>query len=233
MTEGSTKLPDLAPDLADDPFFELRIYRVAAGRARDMEARVQGELNTLFPKHGIRPLAGWSTVVSPISPAFIYVTPWRNMNERSAAWAGFYSDPLWAEVRNRTNNGSELVESYEIMFLRALTAWVGEEERPTFTELVIQNCAIGKTMAVTAELYGQMLPILAREGAHVHGIFDMISGRPMPTLVHIIGWNSLDQRAAAFEKLDERSNAKRAAGDGTLLDRAEQHLMKNVPVNWA
>jgi hypothetical protein len=232
MTADSTKLPDLAPDLDDDPFCELRIYRVAAGRARDMEARVQGELSTLFPKHGIRPLAGWSTVVSAVSPAFIYVTPWRNMNERSAAWAGFYSDPKWAEVRTRTNAGSELVESFEIMFLRAITPWLGEVERSAFTELVIQNCAIGRTLAVTAELKDHSVPILTREGAHVCGTFDMMSGRPLPTLASFIGWDSLDQRDTALAKLDERLESSRAAGNPVLIDRAEQHLMKRVPVNW-
>jgi NIPSNAP len=229
MMEGSTKLPDLA----DDPFCELRIYRVAAGRALDMEARVKGELNTLFPNHGIRPLASWTTMVSPVSPAFIYIMPWRNMNERSAAWAGFYTDPHWAEVRNRTNAGSELVESYEIMFVRAVTPWVGEVERPAFSELIIQNCTIGKIMAVTAELKDHYVPLLTGEGARVHGIFDMMSGRPLPTLATFIGWESLEQRTAAIAKFEKHLNDSRAAGEPVLLDRAEQHLMRHVAVDWA
>lgn len=219
--------------MTDDPFCELRIYRVAAGRGLDMAARVQGDLRTLFPSHGIRPLAGWSTLVSPVSPAFVYVTPWRNMNQRSASWAGFYADPQWAEVRARTNAGSELVESYEIMFLRAVTPWAGEAERCAFSELVIQTCAIGKTAAVTAELNQHMVPILADEGARVHGIFDMMSGRPLPSLVLLLGWDSLEQRAAAMTRLDARAQANRAAGNPVLLDRAEQHLLRHLPVDWA
>jgi NIPSNAP len=198
-----------------------------------MEARVQSELNTLFPRHGIRPLAGWSTIVSPVSPAFIYVTSWRNMNARSAAWAGFYSDPDWTEVRTRTNAGSELVESYEIMFLRAITPWAGEGEPPALSELIIQNSAIGKTLAVASEMKDHSLRILRDEGARVHGMFDMMSGRPLPTLASFIGWDSLDQRETALAKLDERANTQRDEGKPVLLDRAEQHLMKTVPVNWA
>ncbi len=217
----------------DDPFCELRIYRVAAGRALDMEARVQGDLRTLFPKHGIRPLAGWSTMVSPISPSFIYLTPWGNMNQRSASWAGFYSDPAWAEVRNRTNGSSELVESYEIMFVRAITPWGGQAEACAFSELIIQTCAIGKTMAVTAELNLRTLPILEGAGARVHGVFDMLSGRQLPSLAFLLGWDSLDQRSAALAGLDERVQASRAAGDPVLLERAEQHLMRHLPVDWA
>ena len=221
------------PDVGDDPFFELRIYRVAAGRAADMEARVQGDLRTLFPKHGIRPLAGWSTVVSPVSPSFIYLTPWRNMNERSASWAGFYSDTQWAEVRNRTNGSSELVESYEIMFVRGITQWGGQPEACAFSELIIQTCAIGKTVAVTVELKEHTIPTIAGEGARVHGVFDMMSDRPLPTLAYLVGWGSLEQRSAAMARLDERSQAMRAAGNPVLLDRAEQHLMRYLPVDWA
>jgi NIPSNAP len=233
MTEGSTKLPDLAPNLDDDPFCELRIYRVAAGRLHDMESRVRNDLRTLFPKHGIRPLAGWLTTVSPVSPAYVYVTPWRNMNERSAAWAGFYGDPEWAEVRTRTNAGNELVESYEIMFLRAVTPWSDAPALPAFSELIIQSTAVGKSSAVVAELNEAVLPILTGEGAHIMGVFDMMSGRPLPALVFLLGWDSLDQRSAAMTKLDHRTSAARAAGSPVLLDRAEQHLLRGVPVDWA
>jgi NIPSNAP len=229
MMAGSTKLPELD----SDPFWELRIYRVAAGRSRDMAARVQGDLCTLFPKHGIRPAAGWLTTVSPVSPAYVYVTPWRTMNERSAAWAGFYSDPEWAEVRTRTNAGSELVENYEIMFLRAVTPWSDAAVQPAFSELVIQSTAVGKSGAVMAELNDAVLPILKGEGAHVLGLFDMMSGRPLPALVFLLGWESLDQRAAALAKLEERAATVRITGNPVLLDRAEQHLLQQVPVDWA
>lgn len=219
--------------MTDDPFCELRIYRVAAGRALDMEARVQDDLCSLFPKHGIRPLAGWSTMVSPVSPSYIYLTPWANMNQRSASWAGFYSDPQWAEVRGRTNGASELVESYEIMLVRAIVPWSGQAETCAISELIIQNCAIGKTVAVTAELKDHTVPILTGQGARVHGVFDMMSGRPLPTLVFLVGWDSLEQRSAAMARLDERSQANRGSGGLVLLDRAEQHLMRHVPVNWS
>lgn len=216
-----------------DPFCELRIYRVAAGRALDMEARVQGDLRTLFARHGIRPLACWSTLVSPASPAFVYLTPWRNMNERSASWAGFYSDPDWAEVRARTNSGSELVESYEVMFVRAIVPWAEPAAAPAISELIFQSYAIGRTGAVTEELNRHTAPMLESAGARVHGIFDMISGRSLPTLAIFAGWDSLEQRSTAFARLDERANSRRASGAPVLLDRAEQHLMRYLAVDWA
>lgn len=231
--ESSTKLPESALDLADDPFCELRIYRVAAGRAHDMEARVTGDLCTLFPKNGIRPLASWSTLVSPVAPAFVYLTSWRNMNQRSASWAGFYRDPEWAEVRARTNAGSELVENYEIMFVRALSPWTGGVAQAAFSELIIQNTAVGKGVAVAAELAEYTFPALSAEGARVHGAFDLLSGRLLPAVALFVGWDSLDQRSHALTKLDGRCNALRAVGSPVLLDRAEQHLLRPLEVDWA
>ncbi|MEY4502542.1 MAG: hypothetical protein RIS52_2432 [Pseudomonadota bacterium] len=229
MTAGWTR----RPDLTSDSFCELRVYRVAAGRAREMEARVQQDLRTLFPKHGIRPHAGWSTIVSPVSPAYVYLTPWRTMEDRSTSWAHFYSDPEWAEVRARTNAGAELVESYEVMFVRAVSPWVAKADGLAFVELVIQATAIGKTAAVLAELDDHVLPTLKAAGAHVFGIFDMISGRALPAQVSIIGWESLEQRSAVNAQLQARANAIRGAGLASLFGRAEHHLMTDVPVDWA
>jgi hypothetical protein len=197
-----------------------------------MEARVQGDLRTLFARHGIRPLAGWFTMVSPVSPAFVYLTPWRNMNLRSASWAGFYGDPEWAEVRHRTNSGSELVESYEIMFLRTVTPWVDKVKNAAFSELIIQTTAIGKTGAVVAELRDYAIPALATAGARVHGTFDIMSGRSLPAIAVFVGWDSLEQRGGAMAKLDERLQAVRATGNDVLLERSEQHLLRAVEVDW-
>lgn len=223
----------LLPEPAADPIHELRIYRVAAGRARDMEARVQSDFRTLFPKHGIHPLACWSTVVSPVSPSFVYLTGWPGMEQRNAGWAGFYGDPEWAEVRARTNAGSELVESYEIMFVRPLSPWNGGVGQAAFSEMIIQNTAVGKGVAVAAELTEHTLPLLTAEGARVHGAFDLLSGRLLPAVALFVGWDSLDQRGAALTKLDERCNALRDAGSPVLLDRAEQHLLRPLEVDWA
>jgi len=61
----------------------------------------------------------------------------------------------------------------------------------------------------------------------------MMSGRPLPSLVLLVGWDSLDQWTAALAELDERSQASRSPAGPVLLDRAEQHLMRHLPVDWA
>ncbi|MDX9698740.1 MAG: NIPSNAP family protein [Rhodocyclaceae bacterium] len=218
----------------DDPILELRLYSVAPGRLQDMEDRVQKDLRTLFPRHGVRPHGGWSMVSGPASPLFVYLTPWRNMMERSKCWAGFYSDPGWAEARTRTNAGSELVESYEIMFLRAVCDWA---PAPTadcpIVEMVIQSVAIGQGPAVREEVLQTTLPTLEAAGATVFGAFDILSGRPLPSMVFFLGWRDMNQRAAALGRLDQRLSNTHVPGKAPLLGRAEQYLMRSVPVDWA
>jgi hypothetical protein len=173
-------------------------------------------------------------IAGPASPLFVYLTPWRHMMERSKCWAGFYSDPAWAEARTRTNAGSELVESYEIMFLRAVRDWA---PTPTadcpIVEMVIQSVTIGQAPAVREEVLHTTVPTLEAAGATVLGAYDILSGRPLPSMVFFIGWQDMEQRAAALSQLDQRLNAPRAGGKTQLLGRAEQYLMRSVPVDWA
>lgn len=223
-------------DIKDDPIYELRFYSVAPGRMRDMEARVQQDLRTIFPSHGIVPLGGWSVLAGPSTPMYVYLTPFRHMQERAEKWAGFYSDPAWAQCRARTNNGSELVERYDIVFLRPASEWVpvaSDAQAPALMEMVVQQVAMGQTTAVRQELLQGTLSTLQGAGATVHGLFDVMSGRPLPSVVYFVGWHSLDQRAQALEALDRRTQEARSQGRAPLLERADQYLMRHVPVDWA
>src|SRR5690606_40602329 len=106
----------------------------------------------------------------PALPMFIYLTPWRNMVERNRCWAGFYADPAWQEVRNRTNAGSELVTDYEIFFLRGMSPWRAlASDGGELDEVVIQRTLVGKGLASAAALRERELPALEQAGAQVQG----------------------------------------------------------------
>lgn len=223
----------------DDPIYELRLYSVEPGRIRDMERRVQQELNTLFPRHGVRPLGAWSLVAGPAAPLFVYLTPWRHMQQRTNSWAGFYADPKWAEVRTRTNAGSELVERYDILFLRALIDWQEpvsgghESAGAPLVEMVIQSVAVGRSAAVREEVMNLTVPALRAAGATVYGVFDVMSGRPLPCSVFFIGWQSSEQRTLTWDAIDRDAIEARSVGRASLLERADQYLMRPVKVDWA
>jgi hypothetical protein len=223
------ELPD-TPD--DDPVFELRLYRVEPGRRRDMEARVRDDLRILFPRHGIRPLGGWSMVAGPDAPLYVYLTPFHDMGRRMESWAAFGADPDWAECRARTNAGSELVQRYDILFLRAQRGWRPDPQpaaRP-LVEMRMQPVAVGKAAPVRSALQESVLPLLEAAGAHLNGCFDVTSGANLPAIVLFIRWEGLDQRAAALDRLD--ALLRQDAAMGQLFGRADQYLMEEAQVDW-
>lgn len=229
-------------NVPDDPVWELRLYAIAPNRSTDMERRVQDDLRTVFPHHGIRPAGGWTVVAGPALPMFVYITPWRNMNERSRNWAGFYVDPAWAEVRNRTNGPSELVERYEIMFLRATQPWTPLQDAKAggqLFEMLIQETAAGRGGPARSALLDMELPAYRRAGAEVVGSFDMLSGRPLPTIVTFLAWpdwsaRQRGQQALAADPELQASRRQQIETDGRcLLGRYESYLMDFVPVDWA
>lgn len=218
--------------------FELRFYSVEANRDADIRGRVQNDLKWLFPRHGIRPLGGWSALAAPSLPMFVYITPFENMIERDRCWAGFYSDPDWQEVRNRTNAGSELVEDYEIWFVREIAAWNEPEAPGGLHEILFLKTLVGKSGAAGKALVSSEFPALERAGAHVMGAFDVISGGTLPASVAFLRWPDFETRDAGMKALarDERLLATRTAEatefGRTLVGRTGSYLLDPVTVDW-
>jgi hypothetical protein len=230
----------MAPVAEDshDSFYELRLYLVAPDRLSEMERRISNHLVHLFSKNGIHPAIGWTTLVGPHVPLFIYLTPWRSFAERSKAWAAFYADAEWAKARASTNAGSELVERYEVLFLRALTPW-RFGLKGSLHEMVIQDTAIGQAAAVRSALDAVEAPAYQRAGALAFGAFDVLSGRPLPSLVSFASWQDFSARSAGVDKLasdallnEEHRQQRRALGH-PLLGRSEIYLLNPLDLNWS
>ncbi|MDN4572068.1 hypothetical protein DBB29_01085 [Pandoraea cepalis] len=219
----------------DESFVELRLYHVASGRMPDMRARLQEDLCRVFPRHGIVPAATWDVLAGPNTPLLAYVTPWPDMATRTRAWAGFYADPDWAEIRARTNAGSELVERFDILFLRAIVPWHLPENgvRPALTEMVVQSTTVGLSGAVRDEITHGLAPEVKGAGAHLYGAFDVTSGYTSPSAVYFIGWNDSEQRVAAQAAIDTRIRTRRHAHQPALLERADRYLMSEIKVDRA
>lgn len=219
--------------------YELRFYSVEAGRDRDMRARVKNDLKWLFPRHGIRPAGGWSALAAPELPLFIYITPFADMIERDRCWTGFYTDPDWQEVRNRTNAGSELVEDYQIWFVRELVGW---KEPPAtqdgLDELIFFKTLVGKSAAAGSALRESELPALERAGAAVHGAFDVVSGGTLPGSIVFLRWPDWETRRMGLAALagdaalaDSRA-AERLEFGHTLIGKTGSYLLDPVAVDW-
>lgn len=223
-----------------DRIYELRFYSVEAGRDRDIRGRVQNDLKWLFPRHGIRPAGGWSALAAPELPLFIYITPFENMIERDRCWGGFYSDPDWQEVRNRTNAGSELVEDYQIWFVRELTQWTSVAATPdSLDELVFFKTLVGKSGGAGQALRESELPALERAGAVVQGAFDVVSGGTLPGSIAFLRWPNWETRSAGMAGLMDdtalatRRTAERGEFGRPLIGRTGSYLLDPVAVDWA
>ena len=220
--------------LENDPFVELRFYYVAPGRMHDMVARAQNDLKKLFARHGVEPLAMWRVVSGPAVPAMVYLTPWTSMQQRSKSWAGFYADPDWASARERTNAGTELVERFEAIFLRSVIDWdacdvltpapVGSD---IIVEMVVQSVTVGRGAQVRATLIEQTLPALRAAGATVHGVFDVMTGRSLPSIVYFVSWpNSVAHYDARAD------DDHQIVTPGSVLERADHYVMRAIPIEW-
>lgn len=228
---------------SDELFYELRLYSIAPGRLADMANRFRNDLNTLFPKHGVLPLAGWTATAGMGMPRFVYMMPWHSLEQRARSLSAFAGDPQWAEVRNRTNGPSELVERYDIHLLKAITPLrpiaQGSSDTTAVYELAIQQVANGRAADVRQMLVEVELPAYVSAGAVVIGAFDMLFGPQLPSVVTLLKWPDEAARAAGLVALNadrslHQSRQEQIADSGRcLLGHADRYLLNVVDVQWA
>jgi hypothetical protein len=112
-------------DVGADQLYELRTYRVAAGRMQEEMDRAlscilspeEGGLG-LFARHGIpEPVAIWRAVAGAQLPCVVFLYPWQSAALRATAFNSFYVDADWRTERARTNDGSEIVDRMDDLLL--------------------------------------------------------------------------------------------------------------------
>ena len=201
-------------------FYELRLYQVERGRMNDMIARRKDALQTLFKRHGIAPLGNWYTSMGRNSPLFVYLMRWPDWETRQKAWAGFYSDPEWWAARESTNAGSELVERYELNFLKEIHPWVAHSDvsRLTF-ELHITKIDIGRSAAAEALVKNDLNARLATHGGQVLGAFEYLTGDDLPRAALFVGWDNATQ-AEVMQHLLETAP----------LNRSDRYRLTHIPL---
>lgn len=188
--------------MSSEHFFELRLYQIEPGRMEDMVARWHGPLAKLFQRHGVHPLAAWTSSSGPRYPTFVYLMKWQSWHDREAAWNGFYGDPEWLLARTETNRGSELVERYELNFLREVVP-LGPQGDVLFAcqELYLPEIVVGSNATARRFMAEQATdPLLQKSGALL-GAFEFMTGNDLPRAAMFLGWRDHTARAAALECL--------------------------------
>ena len=204
------------------PFYELRLYRCEPGRIPDLHTRMGDTVKPLFARHGVvQPLAYWSGVDGPMAPLYAYLLRWEDLDQRMAAFEGFYGDPDWHQQREDSNAGRQMVERIDVYFLSASSAWKQDSADSSravggIHELRLQRVLSNQAQAASDALADCDLPFFEAQGGEVLGAFDMRIGPRCPQAVQIIAWESETQRLAAWAAYDadpaiaERRAAERA-----------------------
>lgn len=164
--------------MSDIALAELRMYSVEQGRMEDMKSRYRDHLTRLFERHGVTVAAAWECLQGPQTPLFVYLMHWKSWDLRVKAWQGFYGDTEWPQVREATNQGTELVERYDLNFLKPIVALASHgADLPQEMEMYISKVKVGKG-ALAQRALEQTLS--ADDSTSICGAYEFLSGNDLP-----------------------------------------------------
>lgn len=219
--------------------YELRTYHVAPGRLTDLHARLRDDVPPLFARHKLWCIGRWSIASGAPAPAFIYLIAHESYAAREASWAALYGDPQWHEIRARSNGTSEMVERYDLWFLKLAAGWTPRAAPPPgdkagsiggLHEMVSHQAAIGQATAVNQFMDGVWVPGWRAGGATVMGVFDVASGTDLPRQVIFLAWADAQERHAGWQALEKSGELARHANEqrerlGVPLIGASEHCL--------
>jgi hypothetical protein len=208
--------------------YELRTYRIDASRPQAMHQRMRDGLLPLFRRHSI-PVAGcWQAITGDDLPKFVYLVRWPAMAERDAAWAGFYADAEWLELRERTNAGSNLVLGSDTRFFSAGASspqgGLDQTQDSLLHELRTYNFPPGAKGEAHRHLRDAVLPKIADQGGTVLASLDPKSGSSTQIAV-FIAWNQGWAENLATLCAMPSDSRSAVAGDVTLAIRHDSILL--------
>jgi hypothetical protein len=214
--------------------YELRLYSVAQGRMADVQSRFQHHLPALFKRHGVNCLGHWAATSGPRAPQFVYLLAYQDYAEREACWASFYADAEWWRVRAETNAGCEMIERFDLFFLKPNPAWQSSGKMPadgSMHELLLQETALGQTGPVNEFIAKDYLPLLREAGARISAVLDMASGADLPKVAFFLAWDDASARERGWRSIEDhgqlRGHFKRQREQigGPLFVRGDSYLL--------
>jgi len=91
--------------------YELRVYQPVPGQMERLQARFRDGVLPIWERHGIRPIAFWTTLIGESSNALIYILPWESLADRETRWTAFQNDVDWHKVRGDSERDGPIVAS--------------------------------------------------------------------------------------------------------------------------
>jgi len=168
--------------------YELRLYQPYAGRMPGLLRRFREQIPALFSRHGINCLGTW--LAGGETSRLVYLTRYDGYAEREKAWAAFGADPQWHAVRQESNAGTEMLQGYELHFLKLRSGMLMPSQSDgQIRELVFLPTRHGQDAQVTDWLHTALMLQLQLAGASLAYCFDMAAGSQLPQSVLMIGWD--------------------------------------------
>ncbi len=118
--------PELNPEIIrwkneGKRIFELRTYYLHPGRVDAINARFRDYTRELFQKHGMTNVMYWYTVEKDESqPKLVYLLAHKNEKAAKKSFDKFREDPVWAMVRDRSEETGPIVEKVASVYLNPL-----------------------------------------------------------------------------------------------------------------
>lgn len=195
--------------------YELRLYTVMPGRMADNHNRFERHLPALFERHGIANVGRWTAISGPNAPMFIYMMAYHDLAERERQWAEFYGDEEWWSIRARTNGAEQMVERFDLFFLKPNVIWFADPARANdrlggIHELLIAEIALGHQAEANAILSETLIPLVERRGGCIMMVADLISGVALPKTAMMVAWPDAAAQHAGRLAIDRDSGLQAA-----------------------
>jgi len=92
--------------------YEHRIYDAAPGKLEELHNRFRNHTLKFFEKHGIKPIAFFTTVVGT-SNQLNFILAFESLAERERIWNGFMADQDWQKALRDSNANGPIVLKME------------------------------------------------------------------------------------------------------------------------
>jgi len=89
--------------------YELRKYKVAEGRMNELHDRFKNHTLRLFKKHGIKPIAFWTSASDEDTNYLTYLLQFDDFESQKKAWKMFMEDEERIQIWNKSNENGKLV----------------------------------------------------------------------------------------------------------------------------
>jgi hypothetical protein len=181
----------------------------------DNHNRFKNHLPALMARHGILNVGRWTATAGPNGPLFVYLMVYEDLSQRETQWNSFYGDDEWWQIRAQTNAGAQMVERFDLFFLRSNPIWTPSESTARtriggVQELTFLDVALGHNVEATKLIETVVLPLIKREGGQVMMVADFVSGVAMPRIAMMTAWPDAARLHSARRAIDSDQSLRAA-----------------------